>query len=97
MGKDMTNAMERGTGASSEVQEAAEHLDPESCRLVAQFFSVLGNPIRVSMFCSMRTQPKTVSELAELAGVTLQNASQHLRVMRDKGAVTTTKQGQHVQ
>ena len=37
-----------------------------------------------------------VSELAEGAGVTLQNASQHLRLMRDKGAVTTEKQGQYV-
>ena len=75
---------------------AADHLDPESCKLVAEFFAVLGNPLRVSMFCGLRDGAKTVSELAEHAGVSLQNASQHLRLMRDKGAVTTEKRGQHV-
>jgi DNA-binding transcriptional ArsR family regulator len=64
--------------------------------LVAEFFASLANPTRVSMFCAMRDGKKTVSEIAEKASVTLQNASQHLRVMRDKGAVIAERDGQHV-
>ncbi len=48
------------------------------------------------MFCALQDGPKTVSQLAELANVSLQNASQHLRLMRDKGTVTTEKKGQQV-
>ena len=81
---------------STESASAGEHLDPQSCRLVAEFFSSLANPTRVSMFCAMREGKKTVSEIAEAANVTLQNASQHLRVMRDKGAVIAERDGQHV-
>jgi ArsR family transcriptional regulator len=64
--------------------------------LLAEFFALLGNPTRVRMFCELRDGPRTVSELARSSGVSLQNASQHLRVMRDRGAVTTEKQGHHV-
>ena len=72
------------------------HLDGESCHLVAEFFSVYGNHTRISIFCALREGRKTVSELAEHGGVTLQNASQHLRLMRDKGAVRAEREGQRV-
>lgn len=73
-----------------------DHLDERSCKMVAGFFAVLGNPVRVAIFCELRDGRKTVSELAELCGITLQNASQHLRTMRDKGMVSTEKEGQRV-
>jgi len=74
----------------------AEHMDPESCRLVAAFFAILANPTRVAIFCELRDGRKTVSELAEICGISLPNASQHLRSMREKGMVSTEKEGQHV-
>ena len=77
-----------------EAMAAEEPLDPEMCKLVADFFTVYANPIRIHVFCALRTGPKTVSELAEHAGVTLQNISQHLRVLRDRGAVMARKDGQ---
>ncbi len=73
-----------------------DHIDAQSCKLVAEFFTVLGNPTRVAIFCELRDGRKTVSELAELCGVTLPNVSQHLRTMRDKGVVSTEKEGQRV-
>jgi ArsR family transcriptional regulator len=72
------------------------HLDGEACHVVSEFFSVYGNHTRISIFCALRNGRKTVSELAEHAGVTLQNASQHLRLMRDKGAVRAEREGQRV-
>ncbi len=73
-----------------------QHLDARSCELVAQFFSVLGHPTRVAIVCELRDGPKTVSDLADLCGVSLPNISQHLRTMRDKGALTAEKKGQCV-
>lgn len=77
-------------------QRTEEHLDGASCKLMAEFFSVYANPTRMSIFCALRDGPLTVSELAEHTQASLQNVSQHLRVMRDKGAVVTEKAGQHV-
>ncbi len=72
------------------------HLDGASCKLMAEFFSVYANPTRMSIFCALRDGRRTVSELAEHTQASLQNVSQHLRIMRDKGAVVTEKSGQHV-
>ncbi len=72
------------------------HLDERECRLLAEFFTIFASSTRLRIFCSLQYGPKTVSQLAEDAGVTMQNASQHLRVMRDKGAVDTEKAGQNV-
>lgn len=72
------------------------HLDKRECCLLAEFFTLFGNPTRLQIFCALQAGRKTVSELAEHAGVSLQNASQHLRLMREKGAVTTEKEGQRV-
>ena len=73
-----------------------QSLNDSECHLLAEFFTVFGNPTRLRMFCLLQDGRKSVSQLAEHAGVTLQNASQHLRLMRDKGAVGTTREGQHV-
>lgn len=71
-------------------------LDNRECGLLAEFFTLFGNGTRLQIFCALQGGRKTVSELAEHAGVSLQNVSQHLRLMREKGAVTTEKEGQFV-
>ncbi len=80
----------------NEMSGFEEHMDERTCKMVAEFFSVYANSTRISIFCALRQGRKTVSELAEHANVSLPNISQHLRVMRDKGAVFTQKEGQHV-
>jgi len=77
-------------------EELGPPMDDATCNIVAEFFSVYSNPTRIHIFCGLRTGPKTVSELAEHAKVSLQNVSQHLRVMKDKGALTSEKRGQRV-
>ncbi len=70
---------------------------PEAeCQLMADFFALFANRTRLRIFCALQSGRKTVSELADYAGISLQNASQHLRLMRDKGAVSTEKEGQRV-
>ena len=81
---------------SEVVVESEQHMDDEACQTVAEFFSVYANATRIRFFCALRSGPKTVSELAEYADVSLQNASQHLRLMRDKGAVRAEKDAQRV-
>lgn len=39
---------------------------------------------------------RSVSELAELLNLTMPHTSQHLRVMRDQGALTTRREGHAV-
>lgn len=71
-------------------------LDLNECEVLAGFFGVLANRTRLRMLCVLRDGRHTVSELAEAASVSLQNVSQHLRLMRDKGIVLTEREGQHV-
>ena len=73
-----------------------EHLDDTDCQRLAEFFALYSNVTRLRIFCGLREGKKTVSELADYSKVTLQNTSQHLRLMRSQGAVRADKQGQHV-
>ena len=68
-------------------------LDNGECRLLADFFTLFGSGTRLQIFCALHGGRKTVSELAEHVGVSLQNVSQHLRLMREKGAVTRRRKG----
>ncbi len=77
-------------------EELGPPMDDATCNIVAEFFSVYSNPTRIHIFCALRSGPKTVSELADHAKASLQNISQHLRVMKDKGALTSEKRGQNV-
>lgn len=88
--------MDRQDSSDKPKSGSAEHLDAQSCELVATFFSILGHPRRVAIFCELREGRKTVSELANLCNAALPNVSQHLRIMRDKGMVKTEKEGQRV-
>jgi len=74
----------------------SDHMNELECEQLAGFFSIFANPTRLKIFCTLQDGEKTVSELAEAAEVTMQNVSQHLRVMRDKGAITMRRDGQNV-
>ena len=71
-------------------------MNDELCGLMGGFFSLLAHPTRIRIFCALQHGPQTVSVLAEKSQITLPNASQHLRVMRQNGALTSEKRGQHV-
>ncbi len=62
----------------------------------AEMLSVLANSKRLMIIHLLGDGPKTVGEIAAEVGISLQNASQHLRVMKDRGIVVAQKEGQTV-
>ncbi|WP_347244405.1 metalloregulator ArsR/SmtB family transcription factor [Thermogutta sp.] len=71
-------------------------LPSDECQVLADFFDLLSHPTRLQFFCLLREGEKTVGELADAAGIASQNASQHLRLMREAGVVKTTRRGQQI-
>lgn len=69
------------------------HLD---CVRMGDFFMIFAHATRMRIFCALQNGGKTVSRIAEEAEISVSNASQHLRLMRDRGAVTSERQGQTV-
>ena len=67
-----------------------------SCEMLGDFFATFAHTTRMRIFCALQRQPKTVTEIAAEAGVSITNASQHLRLMRDRGAVIAEKHAQSV-
>ena len=62
----------------------------------AKIFQLLSNASRILIMKTLQNQEKSVSEIAEEIGATLQNTSQHLRLMKDKGFVEFRRDGQTV-
>lgn len=67
-----------------------------SCELLGGFFATFAHTTRMRIFCALQREAKTVTEIAAEAGVSITNASQHLRLMRDRGAVLAEKRAQSV-
>ena len=66
------------------------------CDLLGSFFTTLAHRTRMRIFCALMGAPKTVTRIAYHAGISVANASQHLRHMRDNGAVLSEKRSQSV-
>ena len=64
--------------------------------LHSEFCGVLSNSTRIMIMWLLADGEKSVTELAEATEVPIPNISQHLRIMRDRGAVLTRKEGQNV-
>ena len=62
----------------------------------AKIHQVLGNPSRLCILCALAEQEMSVGDIAEQIGATLQNTSQHLRLMKDKGVLDTRRDGQSI-
>jgi len=67
-----------------------------SCELLGDFFATFSHATRMRIFCALQRDARTVTEIANEAGVSITNASQHLRLMRDRGAVIAEKRAQSV-
>ena len=67
-----------------------------SCEMLGDFFATFAHTTRMRIFCALQRQPKTVTEIALEAGASITNVSQHLRLMRDRGAVIAEKRAQSV-
>ena len=62
----------------------------------AELHQILSNPSRLMILRSLAEQALSVGELAEQIGASLQNTSQHLRLMKDKGVLEARRDGQTV-
>jgi DNA-binding transcriptional ArsR family regulator len=59
----------------------------------AEICGVFGNAHRVLIVWALVDGERTVSDIAAAVGCSLQNASQHLRLMKDKGLLTSRRDG----
>lgn len=64
--------------------------------LQAGILRVLANPKRLMIMRLLSEGAKPVGEIADALNMTLQNTSQHLRVMKDQGIVGSQREGQTV-
>ena len=56
----------------------------------------LAHPKRLEILNLLREGELSVGDLAERMGISLANASQHLAVLRDKGVVTSRREGVNI-
>jgi DNA-binding transcriptional ArsR family regulator len=62
----------------------------------AEIHQVLSNPSRLMILCCLAEKEMSVSKIAENIGATLQNTSQHLRLMKDRGVLEARRDGQTI-
>lgn len=53
----------------------------------------VGDPKRLRLLYLVAEQPRNVSELTEMLGVSQPTVSHHLRILRDRGLVEARKEG----
>ena len=71
-------------------------VDERVLEQIADYCSVMANAKRLAIMWLLGKGERSVGEIAEHIGASIQNTSQHLRVMRDKGAVSHRQEGQSV-
>jgi DNA-binding transcriptional ArsR family regulator len=62
----------------------------------AELHQILSNPSRLLILHALVKQALSVGELAERVGASLQNTSQHLRLMKDKGVLEARRDVQTI-
>lgn len=68
----------------------------ELARQQAEVCKVFGNPNRVMILWVLGDQEMSVGNIAEATSTSLQNTSQHLRFMKDKGILTARREGRTI-
>jgi len=61
--------------------------------LHAQMCQGLADPTRILILYLLAENPRHVMELAEMSGASQPTVSRHLKVLRDRGLVTATREG----
>lgn len=69
---------------------------PKQLEVAARTFSLLGSPTRLHLLALAADGERDVSALAELSGVTLATASQHLSKLRLAGLISARREGRHL-
>lgn len=62
----------------------------------ADFCSIFRNAIRLKILTMLGFRERSVGEMSERLAVSMSNISQHLRIMKDRGIITSRKEGQRI-
>ena len=68
----------------------------ELARKQADICKVFGNVNRIMILWVLGNQEMSVGDIAEAVDTSLQNASQHLRLMKDRGLLTSRRKGRTI-
>jgi ArsR family transcriptional regulator len=71
-------------------------LTHEITELHADICSALADPRRILLLYALNEKPSTVGELAEAVGISQPATSRHLNLLRERGLVTSQRDGQSV-
>jgi DNA-binding transcriptional ArsR family regulator len=71
-------------------------LESEIRELHAQICQALADPTRILLLYALVDSPKNVGELAEELSLSQPNVSRHLKVLRERGMATATREGANV-
>lgn len=84
-------------GHQPNTHDSSRDLDTESARLVATTLQALAHPTRLQILATLQAAPATVGRLCAQLGVEQSALSHQLRLLRDQGFVTATREGRHVE
>jgi DNA-binding transcriptional ArsR family regulator len=62
-------------------------------KMHADYCTVFSNPRRVLILWALANQELSVGEIAKYIHASIQNTSQHLRLMKDRGILTARRSG----
>jgi len=68
----------------------------KQARRQAEFCQIFSSARRVLILYSLIGQELSVGDIASTVGASLQNTSQHLRLMKEKGVVSSRREGQTI-
>jgi DNA-binding transcriptional ArsR family regulator len=71
----------------------AQPLPPEVLQQVAEYFSILSEPMRLKLLNLLRNGEKCVQELVDATSTSQANVSKHLKVMLQAGILSRRTEG----
>jgi len=74
-------------------------MNPRKCAEAqeqAEFCAIMGNAHRIQIIWVLGGCELTVSEISEKIDTSLQNTSQHLRLMKNKGVLLSRRDGREI-
>lgn len=86
----------RESSSSKNAPLTPDPSDPRLFDLHSQFCRVFADPKRLQILWCLKSGERSVGEVATALALPLSNISQHLRVMRDRGAVRTRRDGRNI-
>ena len=72
-------------------------IDPESLERAAIMLKAIAHPMRISIIGALENGTKlTVTEIHKTLGIEQSIASHHLGILRDKGVVSSKREGKNI-